>query len=142
MTDVTPVVVYVAGQPRGKGRGQFRRFKNFVSTYSPEPTVNYEAALRMAGETAMDGRPPLEGALSVFVEAVFIVPASWSAKKVTRALAGEIRPTGKPDFDNVLKIAGDGLNKLVWRDDAQITDMTAQKRYGRTPGLRIVVTPA
>lgn len=37
-------------------------------------------------------------------------------------LAGEIRPTKKPDMDNVVKIIADSLNNLAYYDDTQIVE--------------------
>jgi Holliday junction resolvase RusA-like endonuclease len=133
---VTPIVITLAGEPRGKGRPRFVRSTGVA--FTPAPTRNYEAALRIAGQQAMAGRPPVEGPLAVNVEATFTVPASWSRRKRTDALAGAVRPTGRPDADNLVKML-DGLNKLVWHDDAQITDLAMVKRYGEVPGLRVEV---
>ena len=41
--------------------------------------------------------------------------------------------------DNVLKAAGDGLNGIVWRDDAQIASAQIIKLYSETPRLIIEV---
>ena len=49
------------------------------------------------------------------------VPKSWSNKKRDAALAGTIRPTGKPDWDNFAKML-DAFNEIVWIDDAQIVE--------------------
>ena len=67
------------------------------------------------------------------------VPASWSARKTQKALAGRIVPTGKPDWDNFAKLAGDALNKIVWRDDSLIVLGQGMKVYSATPMLRVSV---
>lgn len=133
-----PVVIHLAGEPKGKGRPRFVQRGKFMSAYTPTPTRNYEAALRMAAQEAMAGGPPLEGPLRVVVEAVFTVPQSWSGKKRAAALAGAIRPTGRPDWENISKTL-DGCNKLVWHDDAQIVDGRCLKLYGEAAYLRIEV---
>lgn len=132
------IVIHLSGEPRGKGRPRFNRKTGFA--YTPTPTRNYEAALRMAMHDAYGGRPPMEGPLKVVVEAVFTVPASWSGKKRAAALAGAIRPTGRPDGDNLLKCCDPG-NKLLWHDDSQIVDARVVKLYGEAAYLRIEVTP-
>lgn len=133
-----PIVIVLAGEPRGSGRPRFSRKTGFA--YTPPETRNYHAALRMAAQQAMASTPPLAGPLKVTVEAVFTVPASWSKRKRAAALAGVIRPTGKPDCDNILK-AIDGCNTVAWGDDAQIVDGRIVKLYGEAPYLRIEVSP-
>jgi len=129
------VVVELAGAPVPKGRPKFGRGR----AYTPTKTRNYETDLRWAAKVAMHGRPPIEGALRVEILAAFPIPGSWSKMKQARALAGILRPTGTPDYDNVAKAAGDALNKIVWRDDAQIVNATVIKRYSDKPRLRIEV---
>lgn len=48
-------------------------------------------------------------------------------------IKGEIRPTKKPDLDNVAKIICDGLNKIAYEDDSQIIDLTVTKYYAEIP---------
>ena len=67
------------------------------------------------------------------------MPASWSKRKAAEALHGVIRPTKKPDADNVLKAVCDGINGVVWHDDTQAVDVTLRKRYGPVPGVWVFV---
>ena len=46
------------------------------------------------------------------------------------ALNGELKPTVKPDLDNIAKIVADALNGLAYRDDSCIVDLVVRKRYG------------
>lgn len=50
----------------------------------------------------------------------------------------KIRPTKKPDFDNIGKVICDALNKIAYRDDSQIVDAQVRKFYSDRP--RVVVT--
>jgi Holliday junction resolvase RusA-like endonuclease len=130
----TSIVITMNGEPQGKGRPRFAR----GHAYTPQATRNYETALKFAAQVAMRGREILEGPLKIEVFAGFGIPKSWSAAKSARALIGTIRPTGKPDIDNVLK-AMDALNGIVWRDDAQVVTASISKRYTDNPRLRIEV---
>jgi Holliday junction resolvase RusA-like endonuclease len=143
------IVVTLNGHPRGKGRPRSRiatgkAGQQFVSVYTDKETRTYEAMLRYAAERAMavgipQGTPraPLDCALRVRVTAVFLPPASWSGKKRREALAGIVRPTGKPDGDNLLKCVGDALNGVVWRDDSLVVEWVIRKFYGERPMLVI-----
>lgn len=128
------VVIELAGEPRAKGRPRFGR----GHTYTPQPTRNYENDLRFMAVKAMSGNPPMEGPLSVGIVAAFGVPKSWSKAKQASALLGALRPTGRPDIDNCMKII-DALNGIVWIDDAQVVNATIKKVYSDRPRLWIGV---
>ena len=133
----------LAGEPNGKGRARFRRVRpkgkpEFVSTYTPEKTRNYSAALRMAAQEAMNGRAPFYGPVKVVVIACFGIPASFPKKRRQMAEEGRIYPTKKPDIDNICKHF-DALNTVVWTDDKNIVSCTVIKRYSEIPELQIVV---
>jgi Holliday junction resolvase RusA-like endonuclease len=49
----------VEGTPIGKGRPKFARRGNFVSTYTPTKTRNYEDIIKAAATEAMT-EPPIE----------------------------------------------------------------------------------
>jgi Holliday junction resolvase RusA-like endonuclease len=140
------VVVELPGAPRGWGRVQSRFIpKNtetgkggFVSHYTQKETRSYEAMLRYAGEQAMAGRPLYLGPMRIHLYTVFAIPASWSHRKRAAAEEGYIRPTGKPDWDNLGKMC-DGLNGVIWRDDAQIVDGHVLKIYGDKPTYRMEI---
>src|SRR5688572_33333800 len=97
------------GPPRGKGRPRTRVVGNFATIYTDAETKKYEKALKEAGISAMAGRPHLDEAVSVVIHAHMPIPASFSQKKRAAALAGDIMPETKPDFDNITKMI-DGLN--------------------------------
>ena len=140
-----PIVIELLGAPEAKGRPRSRLVetkagKRFIQHYTPQKTQGYEGALKVAAEEAMEGRTPLDGPLAVVVTASFPIPASWSGRQKQRAAAGLVRPTGRPDWENVAKML-DALNQVVWRDDAQIVDGHVIKIYADRPSLRIEVRP-
>ena len=72
------------------------------------------------------------------ITAYYSIPKSTSHKKHVAMLEHKIRPTKKPDMDNVCKSIADSLNKIAYRDDTQIVDCQIRKFYGEWP--RVVVT--
>ncbi len=129
----------VPGQPQGKGRAKIVKIGGFSRMATPTKTVAYEGLVAHAAQESMAGRPLLEGPLTVSMALDCQVPASWSAKKQRMALAGEIRPTTKPDMDNVVKAIFDGMNGVVWRDDVQVVGLTVAKQYALVPCVKVLV---
>jgi Holliday junction resolvase RusA-like endonuclease len=81
----------------------------------------------MIGAAAMDalaGRPPLDAPVEIALHAEFAVPPSWPQRKQQLALDDNIRPTTRPDLDNVLKNWLDGLSGVSFEDDALIVRMS------------------
>ncbi len=126
----------IPGIPVGKGRPRMTRSGH---CFTPQKTRIYEDKIALFAHEAMAGCPPLEVPLAIDVTAIFPVPESWSKKKKQQALNCEIFP-GKPDIDNVMKTL-DGMNGIVWKDDAQICTATVRKLYGVVPSLLVDVQP-
>ena len=59
--------------------------------------------------------------------AVHAVPVAKARPRVSAT--GVVWPTGRPDTDNITKAALDALNGMVVRDDAQVVEIAATKRY-------------
>lgn len=127
------VVIELPGQPRGKGRPRF----GHGHIYTDAQTTAYERSLAWQGAISMKGADVFTGPLRVTVSAFFEIPKSFSKEQYRRALIALDRP-GKPDADNILKMV-DGLNGIVWVDDAQLADVRIVKAYAATPLLRIEV---
>lgn len=104
----------------------------FATAYTPKQTVNAEAWVKQCAVNQI-GSPCLDIPLDISIQITVQIAESWSKKKRAQALAGEIKPTGKPDLDNSMKLICDALNGVVWKDDSQIVAVTLVKRYGERP---------
>ena len=131
--------IVVSGAPMGKERVRFQRATG--RAYTPERTLNYEARMAAAGQAVMAGRPLLDGPVRLDVMAFVSIPQSKPKRWKAAALRGDIRPTSKPDGDNMLKAISDGLNLVVWTDDSQIVDARVRKFYSDQPRVEIIVQP-
>lgn len=132
---MNPFTITIPGDPNGKARARVTR-KGFA--YTPAKTRNAEVFIKMIAAEEMAGRTPMDGPVSLTMRAVMVPAKSWSKKKQAAALTGEIRPTKKPDVDNILKLVKDALNGIVYGDDAQVVRVEAEKVYG--PQALTVVT--
>ena len=136
---MTPIVIELAGEPQGKGRPRFVRSTGHA--YTPAATRSYETTLRLAAQEVMAGRIPIDGPIDVEVLACMPIPASWSMIKRSGAIQGKIKPTSRPDVDNLVKML-DAFNEIVWRDDKQVVSCRVAKIYSEKPCLRVEVRAA
>lgn len=121
----------VQGAPVGKGRPRITTRSGFARAFTPERTRNYESQVAEAARLAMakDGQATISGPVSVFIKANFAIPASYTKKKRALCAQGAIRPTVKPDIDNIVKAILDGMNGVVYEDDKQVVACTITKHY-------------
>lgn len=129
------MVFEILGEPMGKQRPRFSRFGKYVHTYTPNKTVNYETIVKL--EYKKVSNQYLTGMVSIDIKAYFGIPKSASIKKRAEMLQNKIRPTKKPDTDNICKIVCDALNGVAYKDDSQIVETKVNKYYDTTP--RVVV---
>lgn len=67
----------------------------------------------------------------VELEVWFYLPRPLALQ--TKRATGRIYPhTKKPDLDKLARACKDALSKVVWNDDAQVTDLLVHKRYAAT----------
>lgn len=133
---------FVPGQPVGKGRPRAAVRAGQARMYTPARTAEAEARADAVATLAMGDAPLMDGPLVLHLDVRCKIAASWTKKKQASALAGDVRPTGKPDLDNVLKLYADAFNGVVWRDDSQVVRVTAEKRYSDRPGVLVTVESA
>lgn len=128
----------VMGEPKGKGRPRFCR--NTGHAITPKDTVNYETLVKMEYTQACGEQMfPDDAMLDMRIKAYYSIPKSASKKRHAAMLDGDIRPTKKPDMDNVIKIIADALNKIAYRDDTQIVDCQVRKFYSEKPRVEVMI---
>lgn len=158
--DGQPLRFEVPGDPQGKGRPRAFAIKKGaragqVAMHTPAKTRTYEGLIRSAAIDALVRRNylalPVQGVYDtptgpwwskptlLTITAYCPVPDSWPAWKRAEALDGRIRPTTKPDLDNVEKAIADALNGVVWQDDARVCSVRKRKLYGERPRIEIEV---
>lgn len=103
------------------GKGRHRTTKS-GATYTPRETVKAENLIRAAW-LRKNGR-----AWSGFEGEVRMRVTVWRclAKSNPKYWAGRA-DLGKPDWDNIGKLASDALNHIAYADDSQITLSTVRK---------------
>ena len=119
----------IVGEPQGKGRPRFSTRGGFVKTYTPEKTASYENFVKLCYLNKYKGQK-LDGEIIAEIIAYFSIPKSFSKKKRVEAIEGKIKPTKKPDTDNIAKTILDSLNGIAFEDDKQVVALLVKKLYG------------
>ena len=131
----------VPGEPRGKGRPRFTGIGRKPIT--PKGTVEYENLVRVEYERQCLGKRFADDAqLDMRITAYYTIPRSDSKRKQIAKSEHKIRPTKKPDMDNVVKAIADSLNGIAYRDDTQIVDCQIRKFYGEVPCVVVTIQEA
>lgn len=103
--------------PKAQMRARHGVVNGFSRTYKDKRQVVEEEAL-MALLGPYKPAQPMQGQLLLGVKAFLPIPSSKPNKWKTLAREGIVRPTVKPDLDNLLKHVKDCLSKLrFWGDD-------------------------
>lgn len=129
----------VDGAPFGKQRPRHNRYTN--TTYTPKETFNHEAYISIAyrlkyGQTKFAPGTPLK----LTVKAYMGIPKGANKAKHKLMLEGALRPTVKPDWDNIGKLVADALNGVAYDDDKCICAAIVEKYYSDSPRTEIEVT--
>lgn len=114
----------------GKKRPRASHRNGVFRVHNPPENVKAEQDLKAAMRLAMSpGFRTLDFAVQALLEIRYPIAGSWPKKRQAAAREGRIRPTGKPDVDNVLKLIFDAGNKLLWLDDAQVSSLVIERIY-------------
>lgn len=130
----------VPGQPFGKQRPRFPRAREHSKPYTPKETTNYENLVKLMYTQTAKGRMfPDDSMLDVRIIAYYEIPKSTSKKRHRLMLEHKIRPSKKPDWDNIGKIICDSLNLVAYHDDSAVVDAQVRKFYSENPRVDVTI---
>lgn len=130
------IKVTVPAPPFGKERP--RVCKGIA--YSPQKTRDYEKLVRQCYLSSGGKIEMFKGPVAIIIYAVFGIPKSTPKSKRQEMLEGKIRPTKRPDWDNIGKIVCDALNGYAYHDDSQIVYAVVRKEYGQIPKVIVNIS--
>jgi len=130
---------HIDGDPVPKGRPKFTSIAGFMRTYTPRKTVDYELTVKAAAKAAMGPTDLLETPVGVYLYIRLPIPKSHSKKRKDACLSGQEKPIKKPDIDNLAKSILDGMNGVIWKDDAQIVSLHVTKVYASGAGVDVLI---
>ena len=125
----------IEGDPRGQGRPRFFR----GHAYKDKKDREYEDWIRNSWTYANGYKQFTNETLKIEIKAYFSIPKSDSKAMRLGKQVGSIRPTKKPDIDNIAKSILDGLNGIAYDDDKQIVQLLVYKYYGVYPRVEVTI---
>ena len=130
----------VPGKPFGKQRPRVACRGKFSKAYTPKETIAYENLVKLFYTQESNGEMfPEDAQLEIVIAAHYEIPKAVSKVKREKMLSGEIRPTKRPDIDNVAKAIYDSLNKVAYHDDAAIVEAMISKFYSDSPRVEVTI---
>lgn len=126
-----PIHPVAKGRPRFDGRSG--------RAYTPSKTRKHEQDIRDRAIREMGIMAPAEGPLELRV--TFILKRQTTKIWKKKAMPSYWSET-RPDLENYLKAALDGMDGVVMKDDGQVARIVAEKRHAagdEMPGIRIEV---
>ena len=111
-----------------------------VHTYTPSKTKEHEKKIAYVYKSIYGDFKFEKGVpLLVVVQFFMRMPGSAKKKDEEAMLSGEMRPTKKPDIDNMLKLVTDALNGVAFEDDSQIVDTMCKKHWSKEPRTEVFI---
>lgn len=150
---MTRLTFTVRGLPQAQGNAKAfiaggRAHIATEANRTSSPLGAWRSAIATEARAAMGTEQLQEGPL--YVRATFVfhrpkghyLPANARRPEPVLRLDAPRWHTGKPDGDKLLRALFDALTAVVWRDDAQVAEIRAAKRYegpGWLPGVVVEV---
>lgn len=130
---------FIPVAPVAKGRPRFFRRGNFVGTFTPTRTREYESGIKsFALRYVRENRVKMAtGPVSIKID--FFMPRPKNHNAARRSIPWH---TSRPDFDNLVKAVLDSLNGVFFEDDSQICQEETRKMYAnetQQPGLFVSI---
>lgn len=130
---LTTVDITVFGEPVAMERP---RFTGHV--YVPPKTKKHEEKIALVYKAKYGNGIFEKGApVLVAIDFFFKIPKNDSKAKRAAKIAGEVRPTKRPDIDNVEKTVLDALLNVAYEDDSQVVELVSRKLYDVEPRTEI-----
>jgi len=134
LTNSKKIIIY--GSPKAWKRHRASRISGMYDPNTPEKRVIQSYFEEEFGqEISM-----IQGEIQMFIKAYRPIPKSLPKPIALLYEAEILRPLGRPDVDNFIKLIQDALNGITYRDDAQITKIVSEKYLSYTPRTEIIMT--
>ncbi|ENY8496187.1 RusA family crossover junction endodeoxyribonuclease [Clostridioides difficile] len=125
----------IDGEPVGKERPRFNLATK--RTYTPNKTKSYEELIKWLYQSKVKYR--FTGYIKMTIRCYYSIAKNNSKKVKEQKRNNVLRPSKKPDIDNVIKVVADSLNGIAYKDDTQIVEVVASKYYSDKPRVEVMI---
>ena len=99
----------------------------------------YQATIQAKCLEVWRNKPLIETAVEIHMEFIRSYPNNLPKKEASRKRRLKEALVRKPDLDNMVKAAIDGVKGIIIKDDTVVVRLTAEKRFGPEPMTMITV---
>lgn len=141
--DKKEIVLIIDGNPFGKQRPRVvRTGKGASRAFTPEKTMQYESYVKVLYRQKYGRHTSFkeDDELHLDIKAYYEITKSTPKYLKEMMITGVVKPTKKPDVDNIIKIIADSLNGVAYKDDKQIVACSCQKFYASNPRVELVLS--
>ncbi len=108
--------------------------------YTPAKTKAYENFIKgcyieQCGNVSFKSK-----SIALYVKSYVKPKSDFRKAERIAALNGELKPTTKPDADNILKAILDALNEVAYDDDRYIYKIVIERFYAEVPRTEVEIT--
>lgn len=129
----------IPGPVQAQERPRFSRMGKGVRTHDAPKSRSYKELVKLVAWQNKPQEPILEP-IRLEVDVYLMPPKKYHTKPKQELIAtGELRPTTKPDIENLLKGIMDGMTGIIYRDDSLVVELVARKFYALTPRAEVTV---
>jgi Holliday junction resolvase RusA-like endonuclease len=137
---MTEIKLIVLGEPKAQARHRHFTRGTFSGTYDPSKDKKETFASILQSQAPKE---PISDPIAL--ELVFYMsrPRNHYGSGKKQGILKDSAPeyhSGRPDLDNLTKFVQDSLNKIFYRDDSLICQLTAEKKYSENPRTEITIT--
>jgi len=123
--------------------GEPKPWQVWVRRSAPTPGYlefkSYQATIQAKCLEAWGTKPLIETAVAIHLVFIKSYPKNLPKKEASRERRLREALVRKPDLDNMVKAAIDGVKGTVLKDDTVVTQLSAEKRFGPEPMTMITV---
>jgi len=123
--------------------GEPKPWQVWVRRSAPTPGYlefkSYQATIQAKCLEAWSAKPLIETAVAIHMVFIRSYPKNLPKKEASRERRLREALVRKPDLDNMVKAAIDGVKGIIIKDDTVVVKLTAEKRFGPEPMTMITV---
>jgi Holliday junction resolvase RusA-like endonuclease len=126
-------IFFIDGIPIPKGRPRATARGAYTILYTPTATKEYEALVTKTASKHIPKTGMIMGPIAIALTFYLKAPKRYIKKMETPHVT-------RPDVDNLAKAILDGLEGILYKNDAQVTTLYAHKCYGDKPRVGVSVS--